>query len=115
LNEPLVRYRISVNSLQSNERRQLISWLRVKEKAFRRNKALQTLPLMVLDQCFFNGYLSLAYDYISCYQGEKARQALKRYQQLRGVNSSFEWLWMISFPMLGSDIVSHSVPSLASL
>lgn len=116
LNEPLVRYRISANSLQKNEERQLVNWLRVKEKAFQRNQALQTLPLMVLDQCFFNGYLSLAYDYIGRHQGEKARQVLKRYQQLRGANSTCEWLWMISFPLLNSSLTCNSTtPSFANL
>ncbi|MBR8838295.1 MAG: glycosyltransferase [Stigonema ocellatum SAG 48.90 = DSM 106950] len=107
LNEPLVRYRRSANSLQSNEDQQLVNWLRVKENAFHRNLGLQTLPLMVLDQCFFNGYLSLAYNYIGRYQGEKARQALKRYQQLRGISSTSEWLWMISFPILNSSPASE--------
>jgi len=115
LNEPLVRYRRSENSLQSNEERQLVNWLRVKENAFHRNQDLQKLPLMVLDQCFFNGYLTLAYDYIGRYQGEKARKTLKCYQQLRGMNSTSEWLWMISFPILKSSPASNSVPSLASL
>ena len=112
LNEPLVNYRRSANSLQSNEERQLVNWLRVKENAFHRNRDIQQkLPLKVLDQCFFHGYLSLAYDYINRYQGEKARQALKRYQQLRGINSTSEWLWMISFPILNSSPASNSVPS----
>jgi len=109
LKEPLVNYRRSPDSLQKNQERLLISWLRVKEKAFHRNLDLQKLPLMVLDQCFFNGYLSLAYDYISRYQGEKARHTLKCYQQLRGTNSTYEWLWMISFPILYSSTISNSV------
>ncbi|MBD2771530.1 glycosyltransferase [Iningainema tapete] len=110
LNEPLVYYRrSSTNSLQSNEERQLICWLLVKEKAFHRNVGLQKLPLMVLDQCFFNGYLSLAYSYIERYQGEKARLALDRYQQYRGVNSTSKWLRMISFPALNPSLTDDLV------
>ena len=100
LNEPLVRYRRSPDSQQKNEERQLVSWLRVKEKTFRRNLGLQKLPLMVLDQCFYNGYLTLAYMYINRHQGAKARPALERYRQIRGSNSTCEWLWMMSFPLL---------------
>jgi GT2 family glycosyltransferase len=106
LNEPLVRYRRSPDSLQKNEERQLVSWLRVKEKAFHRNPSLKTLPMMVLDQCFFNGYLSLAYTYIQRTQGEKARQVLDKYIQIRGSHSVSDWLWMISFPRLTASSTS---------
>ena len=111
LNEPLVHYRRSPDSQQKNEERQLVSWLRVKEKTFRRNPGLQQLPLMVLDQCFYNGYLSLASIYISRYQGAIARQTLERYRQYRGITSIYEWLWMISFPLLTPSPTFDSVPT----
>ncbi len=115
LNEPLVYYRRSANNSQSNEERQLVNWLCVKEKAFRRNPGLQQLPLMVLDQCFYNGYLSLAYIYISRYQGAIARQALERYRQFRGITSTGEWLWMISYPLLAESPASTVTASSTSL
>lgn len=100
LNESLTRYRRSVYQQTSNEERMLVGTMRVKEKAFHRNTELQKLPLMVLDESFYNGYLRIAYFYIQCYQGEKARPFLERYRQTRGVNINSEWLWMISFPIL---------------
>jgi glycosyltransferase involved in cell wall biosynthesis len=100
LNEPLVQYRRSEGQQSKNEERMLLSWLRVKEKTFNRNKDIQKLPLFVLDECFYNGYLSLAYWYIQRHQGEKARHILYRYQKARGVTSDYRWLWMSSFPLL---------------
>ncbi len=110
LNLPLTNYRISANSLSSRENQELIAinLLRVQEKAYKRNTNLQKLPLMVLDQCFYMGYLRLAYFYIQRYQGQKARSVLAYYRQLRGMTTPFEWLWMISFPILGSSPTSLS-------
>ncbi|MBD2771541.1 glycosyltransferase family 2 protein [Iningainema tapete] len=100
LNEPLVHYRRYEGQQSNSEERMLLGLLRVKEKTFKRNKELQKLPLFVLDQCFYEGYLSLAYLYIQLYQGEKARLALNHYQQVRGINCYYKWLWMCSFPLL---------------
>lgn len=108
LNEPLIRYRRSADSMQKNEERHLVNWLRVKEKAFHRNTDLQNLPLMVLDQCFYNAYLNLAYFYIQRYQGAKARPLLEHYRKVRGININSEWLWMNSFPVLSSSPTSES-------
>lgn len=111
LNEPLVHYRLSPNSMQNNEKRMLVNWLRVKEKAFHRHLQLQKLPLKLLEQCFFNGYLSLAYLYICRYQGAQARQTLEHYQKFCGATSVYKWLWMISFPLLISSQTSDKVPA----
>ncbi len=111
LNEPLVYYRRSATQQSNNEERMLLSLLRVKEKAFSQNPELQKLPLMVLDEHFYNGYLRIAYMYIQRYQGEMARQFLHRYQQLRGMTSDYKWLWMMSFPILAPSPTSDSVPA----
>ena len=111
INEPLVYYRRSADQQSQNEEGMLLSWLRVKEKTFRRNKELHKLPQMVLDAHFYNGYLGLAYFYIHRYQGEKARLALERYRQVRGINSIYKWMWMMSFPILTSSLTSDSVPN----
>ncbi len=100
LDEALVHYRRSAEQQSKNEEQMLLGWLRVKEKTFKRNKELQNLPLFVLDQSFYNGYLTLAYLYVQCYQGEKARLTLERYKQVRGMTSDYKWLWMSSFPLL---------------
>ncbi len=107
LNEPLALYRQSANSMSKNEEQMLLGVMRVKEKAFSRNPELQKLPLMVLDAHFYNNYMIIAYFYIRHYQGQKARLALERYQQIRGgvnsaYSSTYEWMWMISFPILSS-------------
>lgn len=109
INEPLAHYRQSPDSMQNNEERMFVNWLRVKEKAFHSHPELQKLPLMCLDLCFFKGYLSLAYLYICRYQGAKARQTLENYQKLRGATNAYKWLWMISFPLLTSS-QSRSLP-----
>ncbi|MBD2771540.1 glycosyltransferase family 2 protein [Iningainema tapete] len=109
LNEPLVYYRRYEGQQSNNEEKMLLGLLRVKEKAFNRYKELQKLPLMVLDEHFFNGYLRVAYMYIQRYQGEKARPFLERYRQIRGININSEWLWMISFPILNPSSTSDSV------
>lgn len=112
LNEPLGYYRQTANSLQSNREQMLVTNLRVKEKALSRNPGLQKIPLIVLDLCFYDHYLGLAYYYINCYQGQKARQVLEKYRQLRGVNSiQYELLWMMSFPILNPSPSSDSVPA----
>ena len=110
MNQPLGNFRISANSLSSRENQELmaVNLLRVKEKALNRNINLQKLPLMVLDQCFYIGYLRLAYFYIQRYQGQKARSVLAYYRQARGMTTPFEWLWMISFPLLSSSPTSLS-------
>jgi hypothetical protein len=79
----------------------LVTNLRAKEKAFNRNPELSKIPLIILDFWFFDHYLHLAYLYINLYQGEKARQVLEKYRQLRGVKGiEYEVLWMMSFPIL---------------
>lgn len=101
LNEPLGFYRQSPNSLQSNREYMLVTNLCAKEKAFNRNAELSKIPLIVLDLWFFDHYLRLAYLYINLYQGEKARQVLEKYRQLRGAKGiEYEVLWMMSFPIL---------------
>jgi len=102
LNEPLVYYRKYGNRQSNNEEKMTLSWLRVKEKAFKRNPGLRQLPLMVLDKSFYNAYLLVAYSYIQCHKCEQARQFLECYRELRGVNGVYEWLWMMSFPALKS-------------
>ena len=102
LNEPLALYHLSANSLSTNKERMLLNEIRVKEKAFSRNPNLKKLSLKLLDQAFYGKYLTLAYFYIRHYQGEKARLVLKKYRQVRGINSIYEWLWLISFPALNS-------------
>ncbi len=110
LNEPLGYCRQSANSLQSNREQMLVTYLRVKEKAFSRNPGLHKIPLIVLDLCFYDHYLGLAYSYINRYQGQKARQVLEKYRQLRSVNSvQYELLWMMSFPILQPSPTSDSV------
>lgn len=109
MSEPLGQCRKSANSMSTNQERMLLSTLRVKEKAFRRNPDLRKSPLIFLDTYFYNFYLTIAYMYIGCYQGAKARHYLRRYRRIRDMNSIYEWLWMISFPLLNSSPTSNSV------
>lgn len=106
LNEPLVYYRKSGDRQSKNEEKMTLSWLLVKEKAFKRNPQLGHLPLTVLDNSFYNGYLLVAYNYIQCHEGEQARQFLERYRELRGVNGIYEWLRRNSFPALRSSFTN---------
>ena len=107
LNEPLGYYRQSANSLDSNREQMLATNLRAREKAFSRNPELRNLPLIVLDFCLYDHYLNLAYYYIRRYQGEKGRQVLEKYRQVRAVNGVYEWMWMISFPILNPASISQ--------
>ncbi|MEH2068022.1 MAG: glycosyltransferase [Nostoc sp.] len=102
LNKPVGFYRWTTNSLSKNKEQILLNEIRVKEKAFSRNLNLKKLPLKQLNQAFYSQYLNLAYFYIHHYQSEKARLILKKYQQARGIDSIYEWLWQISFPALNS-------------
>ncbi|MDZ8221837.1 MULTISPECIES: glycosyltransferase [unclassified Nostoc] len=104
LNEPVAFYRLSTNSMSKNKERMLVNEIRVQEKAFSRNPNLKKLDIKLLDQNFYSKYLTLAHFYIDRYQGEKARLVLEKYRQARGINSIYEWLWIISFPALNSSL-----------
>lgn len=92
LDEALTYYRQGEGSMQRNEERMWLNWLRVKEKALTRNQILQRLPYEYLDRCYYNGYFSLAKFYLDRDRHNEAKKILNRYRKLRGYNISLELL-----------------------
>lgn len=88
LDEPLTMYRLSDTSMSKNREAVLFSVLRLKEKALARNPDYQRLSNNMLYHGFYRYYLALANLYLNRYEGDKAREVIRRYRQARYLYSS---------------------------
>lgn len=87
--EVLTRYRLSANGLHCDKGKALLNVLRVKEKAFARNQAIQRLPSSWLDQCFYDLYLQLARWHQATGNAAQAQAVLAHYRERRGETDDF--------------------------
>jgi glycosyltransferase involved in cell wall biosynthesis len=87
LDDPLTMHRLSDTNITKNRERLLVSLLRVKEKALDRHPDYRRLSANMLHKGFYRHYLTLADLYLNRSEGEKARDVIRRYRQVRHLYS----------------------------